>query len=656
MGKKNEAKTVVKEIAKYSHDQDYKRLAEVMRNSNDAIIIQDEDGWITAWNRGAEQMYGYTEEEALGMNIERLMPPEKVAEQKEFFRRLIADEAVTSFETIRHAKDGSILNIWLTVTKIMEEPTDIIVSTGHAIDKPVSIALIERNITERKRAEEMLKQRTDAMEMAKDGLAILDVDQNYTYMNKAHAEIYGYADAGELIKKSWRVLYCDDELQRFEQEIMPELIQKGYYHGTASGKKKDGSTFPQEVSLTVLENGGMICVVRDITKIKQAEEERKKLEERLIHATKMEAIGTLASGIAHNFNNILMGIQGHTSLALFHLNSPHPNLEYEHLKSIEGQVKSGAELTRQLLDFASGRKYDVRAINVNELLDRTSSMFGRTKKEISVHKNYSNNLWTVEVDAGQIDQVFLNLLVNAGQAMPAGGDIYLETDNICLDDASATFFSGKTGPFVKISVTDTGMGMDEKTIERIFDPFFTTKNMGRGTGLGLATVYGIVKSHDGVINVCSRPGHGTTFNIFLPASEKAVTARNVSAGTILKGTEKILLVDDEVAVLDVSRKLLELLGYEVYTAGNGQDAISVYLEKGREVDLILLDMIMPVMSGGETFDCLRKINPEVKILLLSGYSINGEAENIVERGCNGFLQKPFQIEELSRKVREVLTG
>jgi CheY-like chemotaxis protein len=291
---------------------------------------------------------------------------------------------------------------------------------------------------------------------------------------------------------------------------------------------------------------------------------------------------------------------------------------------------------------------------MNDIIKETSSMFGRTKKEISIHRKYGKDLFTVEVDRGQMEQVFMNLYVNAWQAMPGGGEIYLETENTLLDDEQTVLYAVTPGRYVKISVTDTGTGMDEKTKERIFDPFFTTKEMGRGTGLGLATVYGIIKGHKGMIHVESEPGHGTTFTIYLPASEKEAVKAEKATGTIARGTETILLVDDEKMVLEVSRELLESMGYRVYAAGSGQEAIAVYMEKRNEIDLVILDMIMPGISGGETFDRLREINPGIKVLLSSGYSIEGQAQEIMDRGCNGFLQKPFRLTNLSRKVREMI--
>ncbi|MBN2844594.1 MAG: response regulator, partial [Deltaproteobacteria bacterium] len=306
------------------------------------------------------------------------------------------------------------------------------------------------------------------------------------------------------------------------------------------------------------------------------------------------------------------------------------------------------------LGFARGGRYEVKPTDMNDIVEKTSAMFGRTKKEITIHRKYKKDLWTVDADRTQMEQVFLNLYVNAWQAMPGGGDIFLETDNDLLNDDEALPIALASGKYVKITVRDTGTGMDAKILERIFDPFFTTKEMGRGTGLGLATVYGIIKGHGGLIDVTSEPGQGTTFIIYLPATEKAIVRDDKDDENVYRGNETILLIDDETIVLDVNKELLESLGYHVHVASIGEEAISLYNEKKGEIDLVILDMIMPGMSGEEIFNRVQAINPRQKVLLSSGYSIDGRARGILERGGEGFIQKPFNLKQLAREVRAIL--
>jgi CheY-like chemotaxis protein len=248
----------------------------------------------------------------------------------------------------------------------------------------------------------------------------------------------------------------------------------------------------------------------------------------------------------------------------------------------------------------------------------------------------------------------LNLFVNSWQAMPGGGNLYLETENVHLEENYEKPYEIVPGPYVRISVTDTGIGMDAEIKQRIFEPFFTTKAIGRGTGLGLASAYGIIKNHNGVIDVYSEKGHGTIFKIYLPASEKTVAKEKPLAEKLKKGTETILLVDDEEMVVDVGKEILEKLGYTVIPASGGSEAIDKFRQHRNRIDLVILDMIMPDMSGSETFDNLKKINPDIKVLLSSGYSIDGQASEILNRGCNGFVQKPFNLKQISSKIREIL--
>ncbi len=383
--------------------------------------------------------------------------------------------------------------------------------------------------------------------------------------------------------------------------------------------------------------------------------EKKRLELQLQQAQKMESIGTLAGGIAHDFNNLLMGIQGNTSLMLMGTEPINPN--YEKLKNIEQYVQSGADLTGQLLGFARGGKYQVKPTDLNRLIQEQNRMFSRARKEITIREKFEKNLWNVEVDQGQIRQVLLNLYLNSWQAMPGGGDIYTQTENIILDETFIRPYQVKPGKYVMISVSDTGIGMDKETQKRIFEPFFTTKTLERGTGLGLASVYGIVKNHKGFINVCSVKGQGAAFSIYLPVSgsEPSKDLSAVKEDDIHRGHETILLVDDEDVILDVGEEMLKELGYKVLKAKGGGKAVSLYRKNKDKIDMVILDMIMPDLGGGETYDKLKGINSGVRVLLSSGYSIDGLATQILNKGCNGFIQKPFNVGQLSQKIREILS-
>jgi CheY-like chemotaxis protein len=347
-----------------------------------------------------------------------------------------------------------------------------------------------------------------------------------------------------------------------------------------------------------------------------------------------------------------MGIQGRASLMLMNMDDDHAH--FTHVSGIEEAVKRGAYLAKQLLGFARGGKYEVKPTDLNDLLAKSSEMLGRAKKEIKIHRKYEKDIWTVEIDRGQIEQVLLNLYVNAWQAMPEGGDLYLETKNVKLDKKYAEAFHVEPGNYVKISATDTGVGMDEATRQRVFEPFFTTKEIGGGTGLGLASAYGIINNHGGIIDVYSEPGHGATFSIYLPASDKEITKDKKPSADLLKGKETVLLVDDENMVIDVGKEMLTALDYKVMVAANGKEAVKIYEKNRDKIDIVVLDLVMPDMGGGEVYDRIKEMNPKVKVLLSSGYSIDGQAHEILRRGCDGFIQKPFNIKELSRELRDIL--
>ncbi|MEA3358409.1 MAG: PAS domain S-box protein [Thermodesulfobacteriota bacterium] len=472
------------------------------------------------------------------------------------------------------------------------------------------------------------------------------------FLNQRICELFGYTKESAYQKFPWEFLSRKDQdmlKKNIQSQVNGKLPDRA--HGTYTAVRKDGSTFYAEISASPVNYQGKIVIqgiLRDIT-------EQESMKQHLQHAEKMEAVGTLAGGIAHDYNNLLMCILGNASLMRMDLDSGHPH--YDKLKHIEEYVQSGSALTKQLLGFARGGKYEVRSLDLNEVVEKTSHMFGRTRKEVKIHASYERNVWPVEADQGQIEQVLLNLYLNAGQAMPTGGNLYLKTENVTMDEDNIQAHRIKQGKYVKMSVVDNGVGMDEETLNRIFEPFFTTREMGRGTGLGLASAYGIIKNHDGFIYAYSEKGKGTTFSIYLPIAKTEAMIYDENAHEkmeIQTGEGTVLLVDDEEIVADVGTSILEKIGYYVLVAKSGEEALVVYKEKGELIDMVILDMIMPGMGGGETFEGLKQIDPSVKVLLSSGYSVNSQATEILKRGCRGFIQKPFTIAELSKKLREVI--
>jgi PAS domain S-box-containing protein len=496
----------------------------------------------------------------------------------------------------------------------------------------------------------------ELLENVDDAVYILDRKGNVLEANEAAYAQLGYSPEQFFELNLTNLIPADDA------GLIIDQLGKGIEHQASrkitvetSHAKVDGDPLPVEIHSRAISYRGrnvILNVARDITARRKAEKEKKHLESQLIHSQKMEAVGTLAGGIAHDFNNLLMGIQGYTSLMRLQTDPEDPNDEY--IQGIETAVMNAANLTNQLLGFARKGKYSLKQTSLNSIVENSSKMFTRTKKEIPTHKKLQANLWSVKVDPGQIEQVLINLYLNAWHAMPDGGDIYIQTENIYLSDEYCKPFEVPQGNYVKVSVTDTGMGIEPDIIERIFEPFFTTKEVGKGTGLGLASAYGIIKNHNGIIRVYSEKNHGTTFNIYLPASNLEEVDDIEISTEMVKGNEAILLVDDEESTIQVEKLMLRELGYQVIPALGGKEAVELYKEKMVDLDLVALDMIMPEMNGKDTYDALKRINPAVKVLLVSGYSQNKQIDELMDQGCNGFIQKPFDIVQLSQKLREVL--
>jgi len=628
-------------------EEKYRSLVEEI---SEVIYSLDENAVITYANSNVESLGGYSPSEVVGRKFTDLVYTEDLPDRmKKFHEVMSGNNEPNEYRMV--TKSGEICWVRVTARPIIKD--------GRA----AGLRGVLIDITDRKQAEEALRESEGKyrtiLESIEEGYVEVDRAGNFTFTNPTVSRISGYS-RDELSGMNNRE-YTTPETSNRMYQIFSEIYKTGNPAKVADYEviAKNGSKKIIEMSVYLMRDSegnptGFRCLFRDDTERKKKEKEMRKLEVKLQQSQKMESIGTLAGGIAHDFNNLLMGIQGSASLALLNMESTNPN--YKNLKNIERHVQSGAGLTRQLLGFARGGKYEVRPTDLNELIRENSGMFGRTKKEINIDTKYENNIWIVEVDQEQISQVLLNLYVNAWQAMPGGGELYIVTENVTLDRNYVKPYNVEPGNYVKISVTDTGVGMDAETEKRIFDPFFTTREMSRGTGLGLASAYGITKNHGGIINVYSEEGSGTTFNIYLPASEAVVMNRVAVVGEEqpLTGHETILLVDDEDMIIDIGEAILMTLGYKVFLARSGKEAVETYRENQDDIDMVILDMVMPEMNGSETYDNLKEINPEVKVLLSSGYSLNGQAKDILSHGCNGFIQKPLNIMDLSQKIREVL--
>jgi len=621
------------ELALRESEGKYRSLA----STADLMYLVDKDCRFLFMNEGYRARRGVVFEDIIGKTYGEFHLKEKA----DRFALMVAKifETGTPIQHESCGKDGECS--LKTLSPVVENQTGRI----------WAVTVVSKDITSRKKVEESLRESEERYR------ALFDNNPIETIIVDREAKVTGYNLAKKMsgsrrptVNKDF--MYKDyaakHKINMFEE--LRKCIRSGISKELLEQEYEDKFL---DIKIAPFSEGAIITTI-DVTNRKRAETQRKNLESQLQQAQKMKAIGTLAGGLAHDFNNLLMGIQGNASLILLDIDSTHPH--YEKLINIEQYVRDGAELTGQLLGFARGGKYEVKPTDLNKLAKKSSGMFGRTKKEIKIHEKYQQDIWMVGADQGQIEQTLINIYVNAWQAMPGGGEIYLQTENVTLDKDRLEPHNLEPGNYVKISVTDTGTGMDAETAKRVFDPFFTTKEMGRGTGLGLASAYGIIKSHNGIITVYSEEGIGTTFNAYLPALGEVASDQGavIREKQPLMEHETILLVDDEELIIDVGGEILKFLGYPVFFARSGKEAIEVYKEKQRTIDLVILDMIMPDMGGGETYDILKKINPGIKVLLSTGYSINGRAREILEQGCDGFIQKPFSIEQISQKIRELL--
>lgn len=610
-------------------------------NMLDAAVIVDWSGTVLFSNMSGAALVGIDDPRSVvGSNIKDFIHPDSLSEAFNHLVLVKEGKGGFPFEYQIIAKDGT--------PKWVEALGDKVMFKGRSAD-----LITLRDVTRRKAAEQSLSESEERyrqfFEDNISGAYIAKADGQIVTCNSAFIKMLGFSSIDEALNTNAGVIYHESQ----PREKILELIKKEKklinYESIMRRVDGDPINIIENITGVFDADGNLIEIKGFLVDITQ----RKKLEEQLQQAQKMEAIGTLAGGIAHDFNNLLMSIQGYVSLMLL---ETYPSQPYHiWLKNIEDRIQSGAKLTSQLLGYARKGRYEVKPLSLNQIIRETTEAFGRIKRDIRIELILQEELPGIRADKSQIEQVLLNLFVNAADAMPEGGLLTVDTTVVDEKYMRGGLYKPKAGHYVKMTVTDTGVGMDKQTQSRIFEPFFTTKEMGRGTGLGLASVYGIVKAHGGYIDVASRKAVGTQFTVYFPATWQKVsnTVKNINKKPKKSGT--ILLVDDEEDILQIGAKVLQKFDYKVLEAKNGPEAIELYAENKDKIDLIILDLVMPDMNGREVYDRLKDINPDVRVLLCSGYSIEGRAKEIIDRGCDDFIQKPFTYKKLTEKLDEILS-
>jgi PAS domain S-box-containing protein len=589
-------------------------------------------------------MLGATAAKLQGTHWESYLTSEDLASQREPLDTLYAGKTNSLQLELRLCPSQG-PPLWVLLTASLVRGADQ--APDHIICQVLNIH--QRKATERalRTSEERYRQ---FYQDDPSGVYIAQPDGHILTCNPAFLRIFGFRSIEHALVTNLAKLYPSaDQRQAFIEKL---LTEKRLENHAVELRRLDGQAVHVRINaIAIFDDSGNLSGIRgylvDIT-------HQQNLEKQLLHVQKMEAVGTMAGGVAHDFNNLLMGILGNASLMRMDLPPEHPY--HERLELIETHVRSGSELTRQLLGFAKGGKYEVIPTDLNRLIRDNARMFGRTRKEVSIETHFAEDLGTVALDRSQMDQVFYNLYVNAWQSMEGSGKLTITTRNVILNAEEVGGREIPPGDYAEISVVDDGEGIPPENLPRIFDPFFTTKTLSRGTGLGLASVYGIIKNHQGMIDVESEVGRGTCFRIYLPIKPgtKGAPGPPTSESALLEGSETLLLVDDEPLVIQATEGMLGRLGYTLLTAGSGQEALTLFEREHARIDLVILDMIMPGMSGSETFDQLQSIDPNVKVLLSSGFSRSGQAEAILSRGGRGFVPKPFDMTAISRKIREIL--
>ena len=616
-------------------EESLKLFRALINQSNDAIEVLDPDtGRFLDVNPWAWQRLGYTRDEMMGMNISDVSvnapPLEKIVkETKRAGFKVVQDQ--------RRRKDGSTFPVEATVQYIQLE-------RGYLVS-------MVRDISERKRAEDQISEQAAFLDKARDAIVARDLEGKVLFWNEGAERIYGWKREEVLGRNIAGILYADPA--KFS-DINHMTVSRGEWSGELQHLTKGGDEITAEGRCTLIRDAetnpkSVLAIYTDIT-------ERKMIEAQFLRAQRMESIGTLAGGIAHDLNNILAPIM--MSIDALRMMSDNPQTSGI-LETIAVSAKRGADIVRQVLSFARGMEGERVEIQPKHLFKDLEHIIKDTfPKNITLGFTIPHNTWTILGDPTQVHQVLLNLCVNARDAMPDGGKLVVSVENSVLDQAYASMhLEAKPGRYVAITVVDSGTGIPQKLIDKIFEPFFTTKTLNHGTGLGLSTVMAIVKSHQGLINVYSEEGKGTTFTVYLPATESSTDAQLAKSGktSLPRGNgEMILVIDDESSILTITSQTLQAFGYRVLTAVDGATAVAVYLEHRNEIAVVLTDMMMPVMDGPATIHALKSINPAVKIIAASGLSANGTLVKPPTDGGPHFLIKPYTAGTLLKALRTAL--
>jgi two-component system cell cycle sensor histidine kinase/response regulator CckA len=626
-------------------------LAAVVESSDDAITSQNLDGAVSSWNAAAERLYGWTAAEAMGRQVSFLVPPDKADELAGIMQRLREGQKAEHLETVRQHRDGTRIDIALTVSPVRA-----------ADGRLVGVSKTARDIRERKRMEVKLRanesRQRAILDSALDCLITIDQQGSILEFNPAAERTFGYAHAAvigqpvaELIIPPTDRAAHDRGLARFletgEGPILDRRIE-------VTALRADGTAFPVELTVTAVRGQGthmFTAFLRDIT-------DRKRLEDQVRQAQKMDAIGQLAGGVAHDFNNLLTVITGFSELLLQRLRPDDPTRKM--VDEIRKAGERSAGLTRQLLTFSRQEVVVPRVLGLNQVITDLEKMLHRIiGEDVKLSTALGLGLGSVQADPGQIDQVIMNLVVNARDAMPQGGQLTIETQNTVLDeDYVRAHPAARLGPHVLLAVSDTGSGITPEVQAKIFEPFFTTKGVGKGTGLGLAVVHGIVQQSGGHIALYSEVGIGTTFKVYLPRVDQLAQRGQPGngPGEAPRGGETVLLAEDEEAVRAMTRLILEMHGYTVMEAASGEEALRVAEQYRDTLHLLVTDVVMPGLGGRKVAEQLQVLHPETKVLFLSGYTDDAVIRHGILHEQVNFLQKPFSPLVLANKVRAVLDG